>query len=85
VPFAQFALTVKPNVPGEDGVPLSVAVLDCPDALRLRPVGTLPNATNEQAPPFGTVSTCEYGAPTDPAGNEEGLKLRLAPPATLTE
>jgi hypothetical protein len=67
-------------------VPLNVAVLDCPDEPRLRPVGTAPLVVNVQAPPFGTVSTCEYGVPTEPAGNEEGLKLKPElPVATLTE
>ena len=83
-PFAQLALTVKPNVPEDDGVPFSVAVFVTPLEPRLRPGGTVPLVLNLQVFPFVTVSTCEYPTPAVPAGNEEGLKLRLAP-ATLTE
>ena len=83
-PFAQLALTVKLKVPAGDGVPLKVAVFVSPVELRLRPVGTAPLVVNLQAPPFGTVSTCEYGVPAVPAGSDEGLKLRTAL-AILTE
>ena len=60
-------LTVKPAVPGADGVPLITPV----DAARLKPCGNAPcdiaQVTGETAP--DTARAAEYGEPAVPFGN----------------